>query len=913
MIKTNKVLLGLGLSTAAALPLVIVSCSSGEEVIEDNVLTTEVTNNFFATGGKWEGKTALVAADFEGFENIGNSALSGKSLVSVIFSDSITKIGQNALENNALTSLNIPNSVIEIGDGAFNDNPSLTIDSPITLPAQFDTLEERRRIGLPFEQPAINLELTPKTNIEAIMESEVAHLTEVDQNVNAASLALIKKLFDINVTNDENLTNGLKIKMVTDGLNKTISLTTIEGFTINGTLNTIDSTSFTIDIPPIDPPITGNVLTEELVRSFFATGGKWAEKTALVAADFEGFTSIADSALSGKSLVSVIFSDSITKIGQNALENNALTSLNIPNSVIEIGDGAFNDNPSLTIDSPITLPAQFDTLEERRRIGLPFEQPAINLELTPKTNIEAIMESEVAHLTEVDQNVNAASLALIKKLFDINVTNDENLTNGLKIKMVTDGLNKTISLTTIEGFTINGTLNTIDSTSFTIDIPPIDPPITGNVLTEELVRSFFATGGKWAEKTALVAADFEGFTSIADSALSGKSLVSVIFSDSITKIGQNALENNALTSLNIPNSVIEIGDGAFNDNPSLTIDSPITLPAQFDTLEERRRIGLPFEQPAINLELTPKTNIEAIMESEVAHLTEVDQNVNAASLALIKKLFDINVTNDENLTNGLKIKMVTDGLNKTISLTTIEGFTINGTLNTIDSTSFTIDIPPIDPPITGNVLTEELVRSFFATGGKWAEKTALVAADFEGFTSIGENAFQGLNNLSSVDLPNEIIRIENQAFFQTHLTHITLGNGVQHIGDSAFSHCFITEIILPSSLKTMGEQAFSQNNLTNIIIPSSLKIIPNIAFTYNKLTSITIPNSVTHIGDGAFFDNELTEVNIPDSVTSIGSTAFQYNRFAIIPTLPNGILVGDIFDNQKVNPSLEIYTRKTIK
>ena len=655
--------------------------------------------------------------------------------------------------------------------------------------------------------------------------------------------------------------------------------------------------------------IEDNVLTTEVTNNFFATGGKWEGKTALVAADFEGFENIGNSALSGKSLVSVIFSDSITKIGQNALANNALTSLNIPNSVIEIGDGAFNNNPSLTLDSPITLPAQFDTLEERRRIGLPFEQPAINLELTAKTNLEAITEDEVAHLTEVDQNVNAASLALIKKLFDINGTNDENLTNGLKIKMVTDGLNKTISLTTIEGFTINGTLNTIDSTSFTIDIPPV----LSDILTVEIANSFFATGGKWAEKTALVAADFEGFTSIADSALSGKSLVSVIFSDSITKIGQNALANNALTSLNIPNSVIEIGDGAFNNNPSLTLDSPITLPAQFDTLEERRRIGLPFEQPAINLELTAKTNLEAITEDEVAHLTEVDQNVNAASLALIKKLFDINGTNDENLTNGLKIKMVTDGLNKTISLTTIEGFTINGTLTTIDSTRFTIDIPPIDPPITGNVLTEELVRSFFATGGKWAEKTALVAADFEGFTSIGENAFQGLNNLSSVDLPNEIIRIENQAFFQTHLTHITLGNGVQHIGDSAFSHCFITEIILPSSLKTMGEQAFSQNNLTNIIIPSSLKIIPNIAFTYNKLTSITIPNSVTHIGDGAFFDNELTEVNIPDSVTSIGSTAFQYNRFAIIPTLPSGILVGDIFDNQKVNPSLEIYTRKTIK
>ncbi len=528
-----------------------------------------------------------------------------------------------------------------------------------------------------------------------------------------------------------------------------------------------------------------------------------------------------------------------------------------------------------------------------------------NLELSPKANIGIITENEVAHLSNTYQNVNDRSLTLIKKLFDIQgtETTDQNLMSGLKIKMLSNGLNKTVWLSVNvwlsdnNGFKINDNLTEIDSVSFTIDTPPIDPPILGDILTPELANGFFASGGKWAGKTTLVEVDFEGFTSIADSALSGKSLISVILPNSITIIGQNALADNQLTSLSIPDSVIEIGNGAFANN-RLTLTSSITLPAQFDNPAERERIGLPFAQPAINLELTPKTNIEVIAESEVAHLSETYQDVNDGSLTLIKKLFDIQgtETTDQNLMSGLKIKMLSNGLNKKVWLTTNDGFTINGTLTEIDSASFTIDTPPI----LGNELTQEIANGFFASGGKWAGKTTLVAVDFEGFTSIGENAFQDLPNLSRVELPNEIIRIEDRAFFRTRLEHITLGSGVEHIGLDAFSHCFITEIILPPNLKTMGENAFSRNRLSRIIIPPSLKIIPNGAFLFNQLTSLNIPDTITAIGNGAFFRNELTEANIPNSVISIGSMAFAFNHFSVIPDLPNGIPVGDIFIGNRV-------------
>ena len=226
--------------------------------------------------------------------------------------------------------------------------------------------------------------------------------------------------------------------------------------------------------------------------------------------------------------------------------------------------------------------------------------------------------------------------------------------------------------------------------------------------------------------------------------------------------------------------------------------------------------------------------------------------------------------------DGLRIRIVSNGLDKTVWLTTNNGFKINGNLTEINSMSFVIDTPPVP----NNVLTKTLVKSFFAVDGKWAGKTALVATDFEGFTSIGDSAFQDLSHLSSVDLHDKIIRIEDRAFYQTNLRHITLGKGVEHIGFEAFSRCSINKIILPSSLKTMGEEAFSENNITNIIIPSSLKIISIGAFLSNKLTSVIIPDTITEIGEYAFLINNLTQINIPDSVVSIGHSAFAVNSLS---------------------------------
>ena len=105
------------------------------------------------------------------------------------------------------------------------------------------------------------------------------------------------------------------------------------------------------------------------------------------------------------------------------------------------------------------------------------------------------------------------------------------------------------------------------------------------------------------------------------------------------------------------------------------------------------------------------------------------------------------------------------------------------------------------------------------------------------------------------------------SFFNKQTTVFTIPDSVTQIGDSAFLGCNnLTSIIIPGSVTHIGNNAFVWcNNLTSIIIPDSVTHIGDWAFfDCRSLTSITIPDSVMHIGSNAFWPCfSLTSIFIP--------------------------------------------------
>ena len=147
-------------------------------------------------------------------------------------------------------------------------------------------------------------------------------------------------------------------------------------------------------------------------------------------------------------------------------------------------------------------------------------------------------------------------------------------------------------------------------------------------------------------------------------------------------------------------------------------------------------------------------------------------------------------------------------------------------------------------------------------------------------TSIGDSAFYGCSDLTSISIPNSVTSIGSSAFREcSGLTSVSIPNSVTSIGNIAFSGCRgLTSITSPNSVTSIGYSAFYDcSGLTSITIPNNVTSIASNTFSgCRSLTSVTIPYGVGFIGNYAFFDcRSLTSITIPNSVSHIGYAAFH--------------------------------------
>lgn len=183
-------------------------------------------------------------------------------------------------------------------------------------------------------------------------------------------------------------------------------------------------------------------------------------------------------------------------------------------------------------------------------------------------------------------------------------------------------------------------------------------------------------------------------------------------------------------------------------------------------------------------------------------------------------------------------------------------------------------------------------------------------------TSIGTAAFSHCSNLTSIVVesgnPKYDSRDNSNAIIETASNTLIAGcqntdipESVTSIGDYAFCGCSnLSSITIGNSITSIGELAFAYcNGLTSVNIPpnSVTSIARGTFYDCVALTSITIPEAVTSIGDFAFSScSSLTEVTIPNSVTTIGNKAFcgcnGLTEVTIFNENPSNISLGeDVF------------------
>ncbi len=189
-------------------------------------------------------------------------------------------------------------------------------------------------------------------------------------------------------------------------------------------------------------------------------------------------------------------------------------------------------------------------------------------------------------------------------------------------------------------------------------------------------------------------------------------------------------------------------------------------------------------------------------------------------------------------------------------------------------------------------------------------KSSITSVEVSGVTSIGQDAFRGCTNLTSVSLSDGLTTIEGYAFYNcASLPSIVLPDSVTSIGEATFQYCYLLEnITLSKKLTSIEPLAFSDcSSLKSIAVPSGVTTIINYAFAHcTSLTSISIPVSVTSVAFNAFLGcykldyvyyeggkSDWDKIKIANGNTSLREAIVKYSTPSSLP--------GDINSDGEVN------------
>ncbi len=184
-------------------------------------------------------------------------------------------------------------------------------------------------------------------------------------------------------------------------------------------------------------------------------------------------------------------------------------------------------------------------------------------------------------------------------------------------------------------------------------------------------------------------------------------------------------------------------------------------------------------------------------------------------------------------------------------------------------------------------------------------------------TSIGREAFEHCDKLTSVIIPASVTNIGHYAFDGcSNLKRITMPDGVRSIGSGVFRKCSkLTNLTIPAGVASLGSHVFSDfTGLRSVAIPNGVTNIGFYAFKdCCELETLTISDRVAHVNPNAFAGcrklqniviangskrvcwwmlpqrENLTSVTIPDGVVDIEEDAFRGCRNLASMKIPGSV------------------------
>ena len=608
--------------------------------------------------------------------------------------------------------------------------------------------------------------------------------------------------------------------------------------------------------------------------------------------------------IDGKYIIEITIPNTVTGIGKHAFSHcSSLTSVTIPNSVTSIGSNAFYGCSALT---SITIPNSVTNIGTSVFSGRSVtinSEAIVNTAYSSSSNISHIFGSQVTEYIIGED---------VKGIGHMAFYNCSSLTAVVIPNSVTSiaygAFGNCSSLATI---TIPNGVTSIGDYAFYYCSGLTSITIGENVTSigddafygcSRLI-SIVWNAKKYNDISSALKAPFDDICSQITSFTFGESvqhipaylcygmskLTSVTIPNSVTTIGEYAFkECTGLTSITIPNNVIYIGSSAFYNCCSLaSIESLAEVPPTLgDKVYDYVSMKIPVYVPCGSVSAYKSAKgwkaFTNIQEPSAEHSYSIVINVNDNKMGTAQV--------DKNNFCGAQISATPNYGYHFVKWS--DGNTDNPRiLELTQDATFTAEFAQTYSGQCGDNLYWSFNNNTLTItgfGDMWDERPwGLFDAETrtilfpDGITSIGDNAFNGFINLTSITIPNSVEGIGSYAFKGcSGLTSITIPNSVTGIGASVFDGCSrLTSIVWNAkNCENYSYHPFKniRSQITSFTIGDNVQYVPTyLCEGMSKLTSITIPNSVTEIGEKAFqLCSGLTSVTIGNSVWRIGDEAF---------------------------------------
>ena len=616
-----------------------------------------------------------------------------------------------------------------------------------------------------------------------------------------------------------------------------------------------------------------------------------------------------------KNISKVVLPNELLSIGQNAFKNcSALTTLTIPKSVSKIGSNAISDSCAIQVYQPSAGYSYRDSNKTVLNDSYTKGNDTFYYIIKSDDTAEIIgCETTSTELT-VPEEIDGHAVSAIGDYGFAKCTTLKSITIPKNIKTIgkyafdgcTGLINATIPTTvsSVGDYAFNNCTG-LKNVTISEGVESIGKGCFYNCtsLTEAVVPDTAKYVGAYAfyNCTSMVNATIGTTTeSIGDYTFYNcEKLETVVIGYSVKSIGEYAFYNCALGRVSVPSSTISIGNYAFAENDKMTRatlrKNLLTIgDGAFRNCSTLSTISIPTTVTAIGNEAFE--NCASITTITIpTGVTEIKKRAfsNCSSLAKVVMNGEVTIIDESaffnnafaNITLPETVKFI--GASAFKNCANLDKIVLPNAVNTVGNAAFLnctslsqASIPDSIQTVGQNVffynddLTVEIRKNSGTVANNLLKLQGVhhVILD-EDISAIGNNAFDGCYELSTVTYSNEKINNGEYKFSPS----------IKTIGSEAFKdNSLLRNFIVPDTLESIGENAFYNaiqsgcncNDITVTFYYVGGKIAANILDS-QYVWHIVVNDNISTLSEKAFYNIPVLEtISLPDTITNVELNVF---------------------------------------